>query len=35
LLKKEPSIAYPPIGSFTESYKRTSVSLAVGVNVGF
>jgi len=28
-------IAYPPLGSFTESYKRTSVSIAVGVNVGF
>jgi long-chain fatty acid transport protein len=28
------SILYP-IGPFTETYKRTSVSLAVGVNVGF
>jgi hypothetical protein len=23
-------IAHPPLGSFTESYKRTSVSIAVG-----
>ncbi|MDH4196211.1 MAG: hypothetical protein OEW05_02265, partial [Candidatus Aminicenantes bacterium] len=29
------SIPYPPLGSFTETYKRTSVSIAVGVNVGF
>lgn len=28
-------IAYPPLGSFTETYKRTSISFAVGVNFGF
>ena len=34
-LERSKTIAYPPLGSFTETYKRTSVSLAVGVNVGF
>jgi len=31
----ERQISYPPLGSFAETYKRTSVSIAVGANVGF